>query len=50
MKFALSGTQTKQLHQFDLHPQNQHVVGFRTLPPSQKSTKDLSQPKAFSPR
>lgn len=50
MKFVLSGAQKKQFHQFDLHPQNRHAVGFKTLPPSQKPTKDLSRPKAFSPR
>lgn len=36
----LSRAQTKQLHQFDLHHQNWHAVGFKTLPPSWKPTRD----------
>lgn len=40
MKFVFSRAQTKQLHQFDLRCQNWHAVGFKTLPPSQKPTRD----------
>lgn len=40
MNFIISGAQTKQFQQFDLHPQNGHAVGLKTLPPSEKSAKD----------